>query len=301
MTGGTKKTAPAKNISYADFFAQVLAGLGIHGPTAVKAQSGLADVVVEEGTNSYFNPFNIEYHAGDPNTAYKGTHAINSVGVQAYASAQQGIDATVAFLQDNSNWQPLINALKTGDKSRIDNAFQGIYTWGNHFANGMNVSTNTDANILASNLGTSSVDVHPPNAGERVATDIGNVASGAKNAITSVPKLIEWFTKSDNLIRVGFIVLGLFVLLIGIDKLSGGGITGTSGGGTPTETLDVVVGNKSGNTRTAAGRATAAPAKAVRSTTARGEHGASTAKNTATTAPKRTVEHTAKDAAPAAE
>lgn len=288
MTTPTK-TPKQPQANYANFFSQLLHQLGIKGSPG--ALQGLADVVNTEGTNSYYNPFNIEYHPGD-SLAYKGTGNYNSVGVQTYGSEAQGISATAAFLQGNANWQPLLDALRTGSKDKVDAAFSSIYTWTQFKP----TDTQGAENILDSHLGTHSVDVNTNlNTGEKIVTGIDNVAGGAKDAIDSVPKLIKWITSPDNLIRVGFIVLGLFILLIGVDKLSGGGITGTSGGGTPTETLDVVVGNKPGNTRTVAGRATAAPSKAVKSSVTRGERAATTTKDTAKSAPTRAVEHVAKD------
>lgn len=285
----TKKGTPDN--TYAAFFAAVLSDLGIHGQTAVNAQLGLADVVNEEGPNKYYNPFNIEWHPGD-NPAYKGTGNYNSAGVQEYGSEQQGIDATVAFLTSNSRWQQLIDALGTGSKSKIDTAFTNIYTWADFHPG----STNTDKNILASKLGTKSTNVSPPNTGENIASGISGVIGGVTGTLDSVPKLIKWFSSTDNLIRIGFVVLGLFILLIGVDKLSGGGITG-SANSTPTETVDVVVGNKPGNQRTVAGRAASAPAKVVKHTSAHAERGAKKSGTAAKSAPKRAVEDAGKAAA----
>jgi hypothetical protein len=278
------KDTPAPSANYADFFAQLLHQLGIQQSTG--ALQGLADVVHEEGTNSYYNPFNIEYHPGD-NVAYKGTGNVNSVGVQEYGSEAQGVSATAAFLESNPRWSELLSALRTGSKDNVDTAFTHIYTWAPFHAG----SVNDANNILASKIGTHSVDVSPPSTGENIATGIGDVIGGVGNTIDSIPKLIKWVTSPDNLIRMGFIVLGLLILLIGVDKLTSGGISGASDPN-PTETIDVVVGNSRGNTKTAAGKAVSAPARAVKAGTRQGERGAAHSKDTAASAPKRAVEGT---------
>lgn len=46
-------------------------------------------------------------------------------------------------------------------------------------------------------------------------------ASGLINAVDSVPKLIEWFSKVDNLIKVALIVLGVILITVGLAKLTG--------------------------------------------------------------------------------
>ena len=276
-------TTPAKPkpvpANYADFFSQVLAGLGIHGKTAAQAQLRLADVVHEEGANSYYNPFNIEYHPGD-NTAYKGTGNFNSVGVQTYGSEAQGVAATIAYLKSNSNWNPLLNALQTGDKSKIDDAFSKIYTWAD-FKPG---SLDDAHNILASIIGTHSVNV---DSSESLGDAVGATVHQATHGITSIASLVEQFGKTDFWIRIGFIVLGLFILLIGVDKLTAGGITGNSNS-TPTETIDVVTGN--GNNKTTAGRVIGTPAKAVKHAASNSERGGKTIGTTAKTATKRVAE-----------
>jgi len=132
--------------TYQDFFTDVLNGLGV--PVTPGALAGIADVVNEEGSNSYYNPFNIEWHPGS-NTAWKGVSNFNSVGVQEYGSYQQGVQATVAFLQDNSGWQPFITALKTGDKNQIDQAFTNVYSWAPFRA----TTVSNDQAILARSVG----------------------------------------------------------------------------------------------------------------------------------------------------
>lgn len=108
------------------FFSDVLRDLG--APVTQGALNGLAGVTHTEGVNNYFNPFNIEWHEGD-NPAWQGVSSFNSVGVQEYGSYDQGVQATVAFLQSNSHWSNVVNALKSGNQSMVEAALTAAYTW----------------------------------------------------------------------------------------------------------------------------------------------------------------------------
>lgn len=112
--------------TYRGWFTQLLNELGI-APTP-GAVAGLADVVHEEGANSYNNPFNIEYHAGQ-NPAWKGSGNFNSVGVQEYPTPAAGLAATAAFLQDNPRYGNLLNSLRSGNTATVQQALVNEYTW----------------------------------------------------------------------------------------------------------------------------------------------------------------------------
>lgn len=242
-------TAPAKpapipataDANYALFFSEVLHDLGIT-PTTGDLQA-LASTAHFEGLNSYFNPLNITYHSGD-NPTIKGVSTLNSVGVQEYGSFNQGVAATVAFFGNpgiNPVWNNFLAGLKSGSESQtiagLDSAYQ---SWGSNGPSAL--STNSAENVLASKIGTSSIDVKPPNAGERIATDIGNVGSAVTKPFTSTADFLTslWgdISSKDWWIRAGFIILGLLMLLIAVDKLTDGGITG--GSGKTTDTIDLV-------------------------------------------------------------
>lgn len=108
------------------FYSAVLTGLGI--PVTQGALNGLAGVTHTEGVNGYNNPFNIEWHPGD-NPAWQGTASFNDVGVQEYGSFNQGVSATVAYLQGNSHWSNVVAALKTGNQAMVEAALTSAYTW----------------------------------------------------------------------------------------------------------------------------------------------------------------------------
>lgn len=233
----------SNTVAYEGFFNVLLRDLGI--TPSPGALLGLADVVHEEGKNQYYNPFNIEWHPGnDPR--YKGTKNFNSVGVQEYASAQAGELATVAFLQDNPRWSALIDALKSGSKANVDRAFTDIYTWAT-FKPG---TTSQDNAILGSALNTGK-PLHgqgstyrptlPQVPGVVAVTSMLDIAKAIWKDATSV----------DFWIRVGFIILGFVILLIAIDKMSDGGVSGETGG-SPSGTVDVIVTNTGTATKKAA-------------------------------------------------
>lgn len=130
--------------TYNSIFSSILQGLG--KPVTQGNLNALTSVVQTEGKNSYNNPFNVEWHPGD-NTAWKGIGNFNSVGVQEYASPQAGVNATVAFLQQNSHWSQFLSALSTGNEQVVNQALSNAYTWAQ-----LKFSSNPQA-ILSSNLG----------------------------------------------------------------------------------------------------------------------------------------------------
>ena len=113
------------------FFSAVLTQLG--APVTQGALNGFAGITNTEGVNSYNNPFNIEWHPGD-NPAWQGIGNFNSVGVQEYATFDQGVAATAAFLQDNSRWSNVVAAAKAGNQSMLESALGTVYrSWGSTF------------------------------------------------------------------------------------------------------------------------------------------------------------------------
>lgn len=124
-------SASSGGVSEQSFFSDVLRGLG--APVTSGALATLAGVVHTEGVNNYYNPFNIEWHPGD-NTAWQGSGNFNSAGVQKYGSYAEGVNATVAFLQNNSRWSNVVAALKSGNEPMGNAALQAVYSsWGGTF------------------------------------------------------------------------------------------------------------------------------------------------------------------------
>lgn len=121
-TGGASQQA---------FFSDVLRGIG--APVSQGALNGLAGVTQTEGVNGYNNPFNIEWNPGD-NPAWKGIGNFNPQGVQEYATYQQGVNATIAFLKSNSRWSNVIAAAQSGSQDMLESALSTVYaSWGSSF------------------------------------------------------------------------------------------------------------------------------------------------------------------------
>lgn len=53
-------------------------------------------------------------------------------------------------------------------------------------------------------------------AASKTATDYGNAASSAANAITSVPKFLQWVTDPKQLVRGGELLIGTVILGVGL-------------------------------------------------------------------------------------
>lgn len=90
-----------------------------------------------EGSNASNNPLNVTGYAPIPVTV--GTGSINGDGVQNYATAHQGVQATAAFL-NMPNYASIKAALQSGDPTTYTYSHAEVIgalgTWGSHsFAN----------------------------------------------------------------------------------------------------------------------------------------------------------------------
>lgn len=126
-TGFTlSSSASTGGVSQQSFYSDVLRGLG--APVTAGNLTALAGVTQTEGVNNYYNPFNIEWHPGD-NTAWQGVGNFNDAGVQKYGSYDQGVQATVAFLSQNSHWSNVVSALRSGNGPLATASLTAAYTW----------------------------------------------------------------------------------------------------------------------------------------------------------------------------
>lgn len=275
----TDKPAPGVDTSYEEFFAEVLTGLGIQ-PTQANLYA-LADVAHYEGLNTYFNPLNAVIK--EPGSSLLPG---NKSGVQEYTSFAQGVQGTDALLTGNPVWAPVVAALKDGSEGQIISAFDTAYgSWGSKGPGTYDL--NTLAQILDGQVSQGKAIGNPSGPGGALgkvgsvlglspgSTPVGiQAANGVVNSVESVTDLAKDVgsiindvysnvTSADFWIRVGFIVLGLFVLLIAIDKLTDGGISGTSGGSTG-GTTDVIVDNIGSTTQSTGQAAQSAGRKATR-------------------------------------
>lgn len=220
-------TAPAKSPpqTYNQFFTDVLTKLGIKPTTGDLA--GLAGVVNTEGKNSYYNPFNIEWHPGS-NTAWQGIGNWNSVGVQEYGSYAQGVNATAAFLQDNSGWSGVLGALRQGSKSGVDSALTNVYTWAPFHPV---QSTNPYGNGIGQNImGTNSTVAGGPVVNGSIVDQVAEGTLNAESAAAKVPNevagAIEGVLKDIAgpivrfLINAGLVIVGVVLAIVALVMLA---------------------------------------------------------------------------------
>lgn len=212
-----------------NFITQFLHGLGISNPTPGD-YAALEQVAQAEGPNQRYNPFNTVQQ--EP-----GSTPINSAGVQQYNSFDSGVAGSVALFNDNASILAGIpQALQSGSQSSIDSAFQRFYaTWGSHIdfaalpsaSGNQSVGPNPGSGTLGGG-GTGSTSTTYVGPGSGVIDAITSPAQAAEEAVALLDKGYHFFTNLDNWVRIGFVLIGVILLIVGIDKLIGGGLIPSS-------------------------------------------------------------------------
>lgn len=218
-------TQPAPSNSgttYGQFFNSFLKGLGLtnlSNQQRVIDEQALADIVHYEGLNTYHNPFNVTYDPSRPAT--KGVANFNSVGVQEYATDQAGLNASVAFFGAGRNpvWNDFIQSLTSGTHNQIVSAVDKAYqSWGSNGPS--NYGTGTENQIITTSEGSGKVLPLPsvPSNWDVLKGAIGQTASDITSPFQLASTIWSDVTTADFWIRVGFVLLGFFIVLIAIDK-----------------------------------------------------------------------------------
>lgn len=131
--------------TYGNWFATFLTKLG--APVTSTNLTALADVTHFEGLNDRYNPLNSVEQSGN-------STSFNSVNVQDYKSADNGIAGTLALFQNNSVWNGVVAALKQGNSTdAVLNAEAQVYSGWDPGVTGS--SFQTDAGTVSSILGQS--------------------------------------------------------------------------------------------------------------------------------------------------
>lgn len=242
------------------FFAQFLAGLGI--AVTPGALAALDSVAHYEGQNNYYNPLNVVQK--EP-----GSTQYNSVGVQRYPDFATGVKGSVDLFKNNSVWNGVIAALKTGDANQIDQQFNAVY---NRWSPGTHIPILTGATLTSTGAravgpvggsgsttvtpggaaggtdsGVNAIDVLPGGAwdplnwpselfGAAASSAAGEVANGIEQFILKLVRPVLNFFENAALVFLGIflIVLGIIFLALGGSDSSGQSNAPPPGSSSPT-------------------------------------------------------------------
>jgi hypothetical protein len=249
-------------VSAASYIA-ILRGIG--APVTLDNLAALLGWQRAEGGTASYNPFNTTLMA-------PGASSYNSVGVRNYTSAAQGVQATVATLK-GSAYAGVVGALRKGNDPAQVAAAVGASPWGtptftSDIPSGMTLVNDLKA-IGVKEKGGNFFAVGGSVSGllGDVTGAVGGAASSAAGAIPGVSQAKaaadavstaagdvvspSWW--GGMLLRVGFMVMGMVLLAVGILRLLGHApgttaaarispqlaeqITSSGGGGVPPEAV----------------------------------------------------------------
>ncbi|MFL6116751.1 MAG: hypothetical protein ACJ786_36155 [Catenulispora sp.] len=181
----------------------LLSKLGIKATTA--NVSALMAWMRAEGGNwnntAHFNPLNTTQ-------SMPGASSMNSVGVKAYTSWDQGFDATVKTLQ-NGHYGGILSAMKSGTAKEIVSAIVNS-VWGTKTISlsGVKVTGKSGSADTSSDSGGGGILSWP--------ADMIRFFSGTTDAVASSAEFFAAFFKPSTYIRIGAGFLGILFLTLGI-------------------------------------------------------------------------------------
>lgn len=190
---------------------QLLARLGIKATTA-NVTALKAWMAAEGGhwhNTAYYNPLNTTQ--SEP-----GARSMNSVGVKAYTSWDQGLNATVTTLK-NGHYGKILAALKSGSAKQIVQAVVNS-VWGTKHISLDGVTASAAANAAA-NAGAENATSSGGGGLLSWPSEIVNFFQGTTDALTSAAEFFAAFFKPSTYVRIGagfggflFIIIGLIAL-----------------------------------------------------------------------------------------
>jgi hypothetical protein len=185
-----------------------------------------------------YNPFNTTLGT------YGGS-STNSVGVKAFSSWGQGLDATIATIEQ-SNMAGIDNALKANSPTPQFEAAVNSSPWGTHFGG----AQLTGFNIL------NPLGLPGPFSGQGLLNEAaGGVASLGTSAASS---FVKDLVNSGLVLRGTLIVVGLIILFIGLRSLFDGNATAGQVAGSGAQSVTVHVKSAASKVGKGAGEAAAA-------------------------------------------
>lgn len=244
-TGGGGTAAPYSP-TVQHYFDSLLIGLGVKGLSSAQRTADLqaleAVAQLETGPNNTmarYNPLNaVVGEAGSSN--------FNSAGVQNYASFDTGVLGGIDLL-NGSRWASVKADLLAGATAqKTDADIAAVYaTWGSHVTFPTDSVTDTTANRLTGPAGgTAPTDAE---INSWLAAGGGSTQPGGSTGVnttfdpfgvSSVLDLAEqaWsdLFSGSFWLRIGLVLFGFFFILVAIDKLSDGALSGSmSSNGAP--------------------------------------------------------------------
>lgn len=158
---------------------------------------------------AHYNPLNTTQSA-------PGATSMNSVGVKAYTSWNEGLDATVETLQ-NGHYTTILNALKSGSAKDIVNAVVSS-VWGTKTISlaGVKITGKGGGDTSSSGGGGGG-----GGGGGLLSwpSEIVDFFRGTTDAITSTAEFFAAFARPSTYIRIGAGWFGLMFLIAGIIAL----------------------------------------------------------------------------------
>lgn len=150
-----------------------------------------------------YNPLNTTQTA-------PGSTSMNPVGVQAYRSWEQGMEATVTTLQ-NGKYANILSHLQNGTTGGILEAIDSS-VWGTKGLASAHRQNTADSNSgIVPETGIPGLDP--------VLNAAGDAVSGAASAAMAVPDFLGKITSQSFLIRAGEVVVGTTLIFVGVVQL----------------------------------------------------------------------------------
>lgn len=143
-----------------------------------------------------------------------GATAMNSVGVKAYTSWTEGIQATDAAL-NNGLYSDILAALKSGNAASAGSSgslASGLSTW----SGGGYTTVSPTTGVNSSNISSASADAPTISGSSSSGSGSGSGNSSGSITLFKLPVYGAVTMSSDTLIRGVLLIMGLFIMYAGI-------------------------------------------------------------------------------------
>lgn len=183
---------------------------GINAPTTPGNVQVVYDWEVSEGSGGQYNPLNQGAVPGHPELT--STHG--GGGVADYVSLQAGMQGAIDYL-NMSNYGAIRKALQAGDSAGARSAIIASPWAGGHYNQGASFATEPLPGNDNALPGITNASFNVPNVGPNIGQ---GVASGFLDSVLSTLGISD---AKDLAERLGLIVLGVVLILIGVVRATG--------------------------------------------------------------------------------